>query len=120
MKYRYTKYTGDLLDELDIEDLVSKLSDLLLSSGFGNPYATDDNGSEANTASATAFPSRSCRAWARGIGVPTSHRFSSIKRMSFSTLRASPSLRYVRREFLRNFYGPGPHLDSGFTPNVSR
>ncbi len=43
MKYRYTKYTGDLLDELDIEDLVSKLSDLLLSSGFGNPYATDDN-----------------------------------------------------------------------------
>jgi Ca-activated chloride channel homolog len=43
MKYRYTKYTGDLLDELDIEDLVSKLSDLLLSSGFGNPYATDDD-----------------------------------------------------------------------------
>ena len=43
MKYRYTKYTGDLLDELDIEDLVSKLSDLLLSSGFGNPYATDED-----------------------------------------------------------------------------
>src|SRR5436190_11672448 len=43
MKYRYTKFTGDLLDELDIEDLVSKLSDLLLSSGFGNPYATDDD-----------------------------------------------------------------------------
>ncbi len=37
MKYRYTKFTGDLLDELDLEDLVSKLSDLLLSSGFGNP-----------------------------------------------------------------------------------
>ncbi len=43
VKYRYTKYTGDLLDELDIEDLVSKLSDLLLSSGFGNPYATDED-----------------------------------------------------------------------------
>src|SRR5712692_6283832 len=42
MKYRYTKYTGDLLDDLDLEDLVAKLSDLLLSSGFGNPYAMDD------------------------------------------------------------------------------
>src|SRR5919201_533899 len=42
MKYRYTKYTGDELDDLDLEDLVSKLSDLLLSSGFGNPYATDE------------------------------------------------------------------------------
>jgi Ca-activated chloride channel family protein len=38
MKYRYTKYTGDLLDEIDLEDLVSKLSDLLLSSGFTNPW----------------------------------------------------------------------------------
>jgi Ca-activated chloride channel family protein len=42
VKYRYTKFTGDELDDLDIEDLVSKLSDLLLSSGFNNPYATDD------------------------------------------------------------------------------
>src|SRR5947209_5468387 len=42
MKYRYTKFTGDELDDLDLEDLVSKLSDLLLSSGFGNPYAMDD------------------------------------------------------------------------------
>src|SRR5436189_6360577 len=42
MKYRYTKYTGDDLDDLDLEDLVAKLSDLLLASGFGNPYATDD------------------------------------------------------------------------------
>jgi Ca-activated chloride channel family protein len=38
VKYRYTKFTGDDLDDLDLEDLVSKLSDLLLSSGFGNPY----------------------------------------------------------------------------------
>src|SRR3954463_1273102 len=43
MKYRYTKFTGDLLDDIDLEDLVSKLSDLLLSSGFANPYATDDD-----------------------------------------------------------------------------
>jgi len=38
MKFRYTKYTGDLLDEIDLEDLVSKLSDLLLTSGFSNPW----------------------------------------------------------------------------------
>jgi len=43
MKYRYTKFTGDLLDDIDLEDLVSKLSDLLLSSGFGNPYGTDED-----------------------------------------------------------------------------
>jgi Ca-activated chloride channel family protein len=42
MKYRYTKFTGNELDDLDLEDLVSKLSDLLLSSGFGNPYAMED------------------------------------------------------------------------------
>jgi Ca-activated chloride channel family protein len=34
VKYRYTKYTGSLLDGIDLDDLVSKLSDLLLSSGF--------------------------------------------------------------------------------------
>src|SRR5262245_52741615 len=43
MKYRYSKFTGDPLDELDLEDLVAKLSDLLLSSGFGNPYGTTDD-----------------------------------------------------------------------------
>jgi Ca-activated chloride channel family protein len=42
VKYRYTKFTGDELDDVDLEDLVAKLSDLLLSSGFGNPYATDE------------------------------------------------------------------------------
>jgi len=39
VKFRYTKYTGDLLDEIDLEDLVSKLSDLLLTSGFSNPWS---------------------------------------------------------------------------------
>jgi len=38
VRYRYTKYTGSLLDDIDIDDLVSKLSDLLLSSGFNNPW----------------------------------------------------------------------------------
>jgi Ca-activated chloride channel homolog len=43
LKYRYTKFIGDELDDLDLEDLVAKLSDLLLSSGFGNPYAMDED-----------------------------------------------------------------------------
>ncbi|HET7698833.1 MAG TPA: VWA domain-containing protein [Vicinamibacterales bacterium] len=38
MKYRYSKFTGDDLDEIDLEDLLSRLSDLLLGSGFDNPY----------------------------------------------------------------------------------
>jgi Ca-activated chloride channel homolog len=38
MKYRYSKYTGEDLDEIDLEELLSRLSDLLLSSGFDDPY----------------------------------------------------------------------------------
>lgn len=38
MKYRYTRFVADLADEVDMEALVSKLSDLLLSSGFDNPW----------------------------------------------------------------------------------
>ena len=38
MKYRYTKFTGDDLDEVDLEELLSKLSDLLLGSGFDDPH----------------------------------------------------------------------------------
>jgi Ca-activated chloride channel homolog len=49
MKYRYTKYTGDLLDQIDLEDLVSKLSDLLLSSGFSNPWMDPSGGDEDRT-----------------------------------------------------------------------
>jgi len=40
VKYRYSKYTGDPLDEIDLEDLVEKLSDLLLSSGFHSPFGS--------------------------------------------------------------------------------
>jgi Ca-activated chloride channel family protein len=43
VKYRYTKFTGDLLDDLDLEDLVAKLSDLLLSSGFGGHQDAQDD-----------------------------------------------------------------------------
>jgi Ca-activated chloride channel family protein len=38
MKYRYTKYTGEELEGVDLEELISKLSDLLLNSGFDNPH----------------------------------------------------------------------------------
>lgn len=43
MKYKYTKYVPNLLDDLDMDDLMSKLSDLLMSSGFGNPRDTSDD-----------------------------------------------------------------------------
>ena len=46
MKYRYTRYTGDLLDEIDLEDLVAKLSDLLMASGFSNPWGDPSEGDE--------------------------------------------------------------------------
>jgi Ca-activated chloride channel family protein len=38
MKYRYSRYVEDALDSLDLESLVSQLSDLLLASGFNNPW----------------------------------------------------------------------------------
>jgi Ca-activated chloride channel family protein len=49
VKFRYTKYTGDLLDEIDLEDLVSKLSDLLLTSGFSNPWSNPLDSDEDRT-----------------------------------------------------------------------
>jgi Ca-activated chloride channel family protein len=49
VKFRYTKYTGDLLDEIDLEDLVSKLSDLLLTSGFSNPWSNPVDGDDDRT-----------------------------------------------------------------------
>jgi Ca-activated chloride channel family protein len=38
MKYRYGKFVPDPMDDLDMDELMSKLSDLLLSSGFTDPY----------------------------------------------------------------------------------
>jgi Ca-activated chloride channel family protein len=37
-RVRYTKFTGDLASEMDIEDLLKALSDYLLDSGFRDPY----------------------------------------------------------------------------------
>jgi Ca-activated chloride channel family protein len=46
MRYRYTRFTGEDLEGLNLEELLSKLSDLLLASGFENPhwseYGQDD------------------------------------------------------------------------------
>ena len=50
MKIKYSKYIADLMDDLDMESLVSKLSDLLLSSGFSDPHFTgmeDDRSMQA-------------------------------------------------------------------------
>ena len=38
MKYRYSKFVANLAEDVDLESLVSRLSDLLLASGFGNPW----------------------------------------------------------------------------------
>jgi len=50
MKYRYSKFVANLADEIDLESLVSRLSDLLLASGFNNPWdpqSDDDRSMQA-------------------------------------------------------------------------
>jgi Ca-activated chloride channel homolog len=44
MKYRYTKYRPEDLDGVDLEDLLSRLSDMLLGSGFDDPYGIPGEG----------------------------------------------------------------------------
>ena len=43
MRYRYTRFAGDDLESLDLDELISRLSDLLLSSGFQNPYGDGED-----------------------------------------------------------------------------
>ena len=43
MKYQYTRFVGDELAGVDVDELFSKLSDLLLSSGFASPYGGDED-----------------------------------------------------------------------------
>ena len=38
MKYRYTRKIADLAGDVDLESLMSKLSELMLASGFDNPW----------------------------------------------------------------------------------
>jgi Ca-activated chloride channel family protein len=42
VRFKYTKFTGDDLEGIDLEELLSKLSDLLLSSGFDDPYGNPE------------------------------------------------------------------------------
>jgi Ca-activated chloride channel family protein len=49
VKYRYGKYTGELADDIDLEDLVSRLSDLLLASGFRSPWGDPRDDGEDRT-----------------------------------------------------------------------
>ncbi len=46
MRYKYSKYVPSLMDELDFDELMSKLSDLLLSSGFDNPWGDPSDGTD--------------------------------------------------------------------------
>ena len=43
MRYKYSKFTGDIADDMSLEDLVSQLSDLLLFSGFGDSSQGDSD-----------------------------------------------------------------------------
>ena len=52
MRYRYTRYTAEDLAGVDLEELVSKLSDLLLSSGFDSPYGNPFGGDGDKTVQA--------------------------------------------------------------------
>jgi len=52
MKYRYSKFRPEDLEGLDLEDLLSKLSDLLLSSGYDTPYGSPYDNEEGVTAEA--------------------------------------------------------------------
>ena len=44
MRFRYSKYRPEDLDGLDLEELLSRLSDMLLSSGFESPYGLPYDG----------------------------------------------------------------------------
>jgi Ca-activated chloride channel family protein len=46
MRYKYSKYVPSLMDELDFDELMSKLSDLLLSSGFDSPWGDPSDGTD--------------------------------------------------------------------------
>ena len=46
MRYKYSKYRPEDLEDIDLEDLLYRLSDMLLGSGFDDPYGMpgDDEG----------------------------------------------------------------------------
>src|SRR5438128_3033218 len=82
-------------------------------------YATDDNGSEAKTASATALPSRSWRACASGIGGPTSRRLIRASLIRHLDSKPPGSGRSRSSRFLRVFNARLVLLDTSLRRPVS-
>src|SRR4029450_6600872 len=84
-------------------------------------YATEDRGSEANTARATVLLRRSCRACASGIGAPTTRRLTRVSRISSSsTLILRATARTLAPRFLRVFNAVGADLDARLRRRVAR
>jgi Ca-activated chloride channel homolog len=46
VRFKYKKYEPDEFEGIDLQDLVSALSDMLLSSGFQNPWDPDDDSAQ--------------------------------------------------------------------------
>ena len=63
---RYTKYIEELLDGLDMEALVSRLSDLLLSSRFSNPWDPQSDADQSMQALDAVLDAP--RQWRRDVG----------------------------------------------------
>jgi Ca-activated chloride channel family protein len=52
MRFKYSKFRPEDLDGIDLEELLSRLSDMLLSSGFDSPYGLpyeEDDGQEGHS-----------------------------------------------------------------------
>ena len=92
MKYRYSKFTGEDLDDLDLEELLSQLSDLLLSSGFDSPYGlptTTTTGRGTRCSRCTTPSSKRCST--AGCSPTKCSRSCSARTGSRPTMRRSGS-----------------------------
>jgi Ca-activated chloride channel family protein len=49
MRYKYTKFTGEDLEGVNLEELMAKLSDMLLASGFDSPHGSPLDQEEGGT-----------------------------------------------------------------------
>ena len=58
MKYRYSKFVADLLDEIDLESLVSQLSDLLLVERLQQPVGSAERRRPDDAGAARRDPGR--------------------------------------------------------------
>ena len=97
MKYRYSKFTGEDLDDVDLEDLLSRLSDLLLSSGFDSPYGLpyDDDSPVTRCSRCTTRSSR--QSSMAGCSPRRRSRSCSAKTGSNRKMRKNASTISIRR-----------------------